>query len=753
MPLPSRKPTRLSAKRVKTPSILQYESVECGAVSLKIILSYFGKTVSLAELRRDCGISRDGATAAQLKRVAEKHGMAVRARRMSYRKLPAEAKFPCIIFWNGDHFLVLEGFDRNGSHAYLSDPARGRTRLTRDLFNKSFSSVVLELEPAAGFEANTIQEQPNRWIWPELGRARTVLGLLIVLGMLAGLPDLFIAGASSQFVDGFLQEGRRNLGLPIIWLSGTALLVLGLILGLQKYLVREMAQRMSQRLGAMAMFSLLNQPYRFFAQRLRGELATRMILPNAIVRLGVAGLLDYMVSLGSSLVALVVGFLISPVLSIFSLSIIGSNIALTLVLKQVRLDQNLKLSVIEGKTQGKSIAALSGIEAIKSSGLESTAFRDWVGSFTETLSELQRQSLGNSLAGVIASTSGFVLRSCVVLIGAALIIAGRMTLGELIAFQFILALLQGPLDQLTLVNSQLQMLDGQLGRLGDLLEGEVDPLVRSFSPQQAAPSALPRAGETAPEADPGADKLAGSIDITSLGFRYSCTTPLMFSPFNLSITPGMHVALIGGSGSGKSTLLKLIAGLYTPTQGTIHYDGKAWEEQDDLLMRNSLGYISQEIFTFTASIYDNLTLWNPRYSLAAAQKLLEESHILDDIGGATALERVLKESGSDLSGGQRQRVEIARALLREPTLLLLDEATSALDDRTERQVMAFIKRRGNTLISVAHRMYTAEISDLVVVLDRGEVMQVGSPAELRAQAGIYADLLQAERQTAAAEDS
>lgn len=747
MLLPRSKPTRLSSKRVKTSNILQYESVECGAVSLKIILSYFGKTVSLAELRRDCGISRDGATAAQLKRVAEKHGMMVRGRRMSHRKLPVEVKFPCIIFWNGNHFLVLEGFDKDGSHAYLSDPARGRTRLTRDLFNKSFSSVVLELEPAAGFQTNNIQERPNQWIWPELGRARTLLGLLIGLGILAGLPDLFIAGASSQFVDGYLQEGRRNLGLPIVWLSGTALLVLGLILGLQKYLVRVMAQRLTQRLGAMAMFSLLNQPYRFFAQRLRGELATRMILPNAIVRLGVAGLLDYTISLGSSMLALVVGFLISPVLSFFALSVIGSNIVLTLVLKQLRLDQSLRLSVIEGKTQGKSIAALSGIEAIKSSGLESTAFRDWVGSFTETLAELQKQSLGNALAGVIANTSGFVLRSCVVLIGGALIIAGRLTLGELIAFQFILALLQGPLDQITMVNNQLQVLDGQLGRLGDLLEGEVDPLVRSFSPHQGAPSARGKGAA----ADSGSEKLVGGIEIASLGFKYSCTTPLMFSALSVSITPGMHVALIGGSGSGKSTLLKLIAGLYTPTQGSIHYDGKAWEEHDDLLMRNSLGYISQEIFTFTASVYDNLTLWNPRYGLAAAQKLLEESHILDDIGGATALERVLKESGSDLSGGQRQRVEIARALLREPSLLLLDEATSALDDRTERQVMAFIKRQGNTLISVAHRMYTAEISDLVVVLDRGEVVQVGSPAELRAQAGIYADLLRAERETAAVE--
>lgn len=738
MPLQLRRPVKLSEKRVRTSNILQYESVECGAVSLKIILSYFGKTVPLSQLRSDCGISRDGASAAQLKRVAVSYGMDVRARRMSHRKLPSEARFPCIIYWNNNHFLVLEGFDRDGSHAYLSDPAKGRIRLTREIFDKSYSSVVLELEPNAAFEPNPEKERINQWIWPELGRYRALIALLIILGLLAGLPDLFIAGASSQFVDGFLQEGRQELGRPIIWLSSIAILVLGLIVGLQKYLVREMAQRMTQRLGAMAMFSLLSQPYRFFAQRLRGELATRLILPQSIVRLGVAGLMDYLLSLGSAMVAVIVGFMISPLLSIFSLSVIGANIAITLVLKQLRLDDNLKLSVIEGKTQGKSIAALTGIEAIKSSGLESNAFRDWVGSFTETLAELQKQSLGNSLAGVIASTSGFVLRSCVVLIGGALIIAGRMTLGELIAFQFILALLQSPLEQITMVNSQLQMLDGQLGRLGDLLEGEVDPLVRSFSPKPL--KALPGRG---PE---GAETLAGGLKIAGLGFQYSCTTALMFSGLSLSITPGMHLALIGGSGSGKSTLLKLIAGLYTPTEGSILYDGKRWEEHDDQLIRNSLGYISQEIFTFTASVYENLSLWNPQYGIAAAQKLLEESHILDDIGGATALERVLRESGSDLSGGQRQRVEIARALLREPSLLLLDEATSALDDRTERQVMEFIKRRGSTLISVAHRMYTAEISDLVVVLDQGEVMQVGTPRELRAQRGPYADLLLAERQ-------
>jgi ABC-type bacteriocin/lantibiotic exporter with double-glycine peptidase domain len=203
---------------------------------------------------------------------------------------------------------------------------------------------------------------------------------------------------------------------------------------------------------------------------------------------------------------------------------------------------------------------------------------------------------------------------------------------------------------------------------------------------------------------------------------------------------------VGASGSGKSTLLRVICGLLQPTQGRILYDGRPWMEWDDPTLRHSMALVSQDVFLFGATLQDNLTLWDGRFSEGQAIEAVADAGLLEELGGAGALHRTLQEGGGNLSGGQRQRVEIARALLRNPSILLMDEATSALDDRRERQVLNAVKRRKPTLITVAHRLYSAEISDLVLVLDRGVPVELGHPQQLAAnRAGPFQRLLEAER--------
>lgn len=744
-PRQTHKPPRdLSTTRVITPTVLQYEAVECGAASLKIVLGYLGKVLPLAVLRERCGISRDGVTAVQLKRAAQSSGLEVKAFRCSAQHLLEKGSFPCILFWNFNHFLVLEGFE--GGKAFVSDPASGRRSVEWEEFQTSFTGVVLELRPGAEFSPGGKDPSLYRWVPSLVKPYRSLLPWLALVSVAGALPELFIAGATSQFIDGFLQEGRENIAIPVIWITAIAVVVLIALLNLQKLLLRTLGNLLLKRVSSLLYVSLFSLPYRYFVQRMRGEVATRLVLPFSLMQLGVNGVVDFLLSLGSGLLALIVGLLISPWLSLLTVAIAGGNSALTLWIRERRKGDNYKLAMVQGKASGIGIYVIQCIESVKASGLENESFMQWSASFNDGLAELQNQSLATALVGLIGTTSGFLLRCSVIMLGGLLIILGQITLGELMAFQFLMGMIQAPLAQLNLLSSQLQQLDGQVGRTNDVIDSDVDPLVRSF---QFAGTRLTAAGE---DADPNRERqLQGALELRDLGFQFSRTTPMLFDGLSLSLKPGQHLAIVGGSGSGKSTLLRMLAGLYQPSQGQILYDGREWLDWDDPTLRASIALVSQDVFLFPATLEQNLTLWDPRFGTGGALVALDEAGLLEDLGGAGALGMHLGEGGGNLSGGQRQRVEIARALLRQPTLLLMDEATSALDDRRERQIFDAVKRTPRTLITVAHRLHSAQISDWVLVLDQGQPVEQGHPHDLARAGGFYSRLLDAELVSASRE--
>lgn len=717
-------------RRIKTPTVLQYEAVECGAASIKIVLGYFGRVVPLAELRDRCGVSRDGVTAIQIKRAAQSYGLEVRAYRSSAVQLRQQAEVPALLFWDFNHFLVLEGFE--GDQAFLSDPACGRRSVPWDEFQSSFTGVVMEFKPGEGFTAGGHEPSLYHRL-PQLIRPYTsVLPWLLLVACIAAIPELFIAGATSQFIDAFLQEGRQNIAIPVVWITGIAAIVLIAILNLQKLLLRTLGNLLTRRVASMLYVSLFSLPYRFFLQRMGGELSQRLLLPFALVQLSVNGIVNFMLSLGSGLLALLVGLLISPLLTLVTLLLSGANAAFSIWMRETRKDDNLKLAFVQGKALGVGLSVVQSIESVKASGLENEAFVQWSATFNDSLAELQKQSLANTLVSLVGTTSVFLLRTGVILIGGMLIILGQLSLGELMAFQFLMGMILAPMQELNLLTSQIQLLDGEMGRFNDVVDTTVDPTVRSFS--------LSHHSNEPPET-----QLQGQIEIRDLAFQFSRTTPRLFGGLNLTLEPGQHLAIVGGSGSGKSTLLRVLTGLLQPTEGLILYDGRAWMDWDDPSLRRSMGLISQDVFLFKASLFDNLTLWDPRFSQGEALTALRQVGLLEELGGAAALQQNVLEGGRNLSGGQRQRVEIARAMLRNPSLLLMDEATSALDERRERQVINAVKDSPRTLITVAHRLHSAQVSDLVLVLQQGEPVELGHPAELAARPeGAYRRLLAAE---------
>lgn len=714
---------------VKTKPVLQHEAVECGAASLKIILNFYKRFIPLASIRDACGISRDGVTAKQLKHAAESYNMNVRAYKASTDKLVNRGCFPSIIHWEFNHFLVIEGFDTK--YAHLNDPANGRWRISISDFKKSFTGVVLEITPNDKFTQGGTDIGSYFFVPKFIEPFRKEFPLIATLSLAASIPELFIAGATSEFIDSYLGEGRINIGVPIIWITFISTILLATLIVIQKLYIRRIGKSIVKRISILMYVSLFSMPYRYFTQRMRGELSSRLDLGFNICEYGVDGLADFALSLGSGIAAFIAGILISPILALITIFISALNTGFALQVRNKRKDDNYKLAIRQGENGSAGMYMFQCIESIKASGLENESFINWGGSYASVMEETLRLNVANTVVRVISSASGYLLRTIIILAGGILIVKGSITVGELMGFQYIMGMIQEPLDQLIVVTNQLQQLDGEMGRVNDVITEETDPFARGFSPQVFY--GIDQKKEI--------KKLGGKIEIKNLTFQFSKNTEKMFNGLSIKIEPGSHLSIVGASGSGKSTLLKIIAGLYNTYEGSINYDGKSWLDNNPLALSSSMALVAQDTYMLSASLEDNITLWDPSYSKSQIIAALENVLLLNDIGGAGCLGMKIGDGGVSLSGGQKQRVELARALIREPSIILLDEATSALDIHLEKKILKQVKSMNATLITVAHRMYSSEVSDYVLVLDQGQVIEYGSPSSLKEKGGQYNELL------------
>lgn len=731
--------SRLQHRRVKARTRLQYEAAECGAASLATVLSYFGRIVELSELRQACGVNRDGSNAKQILQAARTYGLEARAYRCSAEELKQNGLFPCIVFWGFNHFLVVEGF--SDTHAFLSDPAQGRVRVEPEEFSDNFTGIVLELKPGQDFQSGGHERSPLLALPATLWPYRTALLQLLLLASGQAVLTLMVAGLTSTFIDGFLQNQRLYFGVPILWLLLLAVLGWLMLLSIQFVLLRRMELLLSKRLTADLFRKLFQVTFSFYQARFQGEIAGRMLLGLETTQVVIAEVLRFGLSLWIGLVVLIFAMVISPWLAVLVLVAMLANLGLNWWLTEQRYDSNRKLAIEEGKAQGKSLQGINNIETLKASGLEFDFLGQWQSSFGNVV--IQNQLLGSqmALASIAASGSTFLLNALIIAFGGLLIIAGELSLGTLIAFQFLQSQLIAPIGALPQLNSTIQRLIGSLGRLEDLRGTGDDPLVKSFTAETAL---VPVEHDVRP-------RLVGELELKQISFAFDPVSPPFIQPLDLHVPAGSQLAIVGGSGSGKTTLIRLIAGLYQPTKGSLLFDGSPWESHGDRQMRDSLAYVPQQVFVFNATIRENITLWRPNYSLDDLEHAARDAQLLETIlGHPEAFERKLRDNGSDLSGGERQRLELSRALLRQPSILLLDEATSALDNLTQMRVLDVLKQRGITVISVAHRLDAALRSDQVLVMSGGAVIERGAPQELLTFEGAFHALVNSELRSAEA---
>jgi ATP-binding cassette subfamily B protein len=643
-----------------------------------------------------------------------------------------------MLFWGFDHYVVLEGFDKG--KAYISDPDRGRHSLSFQEFREQFTGVAFEFTPSADFQPGGSKPTPFRDLIGLLTPFRLSLFTVILIATALTVPTFMVAALSAQFVDSFLQNRLYYFGIPIIWLSLLSIALLILLNHLQLTVLRRIELVFSRQITTTLFYKLFSCPLSFYQQRLQGELASRMLLGLEMTQLVVAQIIRFLASIWSSLLLLVLAWLISSWLALLAVVSLLSNVIFNVWITRSRDDDNKKLAISQGKVGGLALQGISNLETIKASGIEFDFLDNWQTAFDDVQDQTQKLGSQLGLSTVAASGSTYLLSAITITLGAGLILLGQLSLGELTAFQFIQQEINAPINLIPQFSTSIQTLQGTLGRLQDLFSVDTDPYARGLE------FLAPGQPLDHPASDIQEQSIEGELELRNISFRYSNSAPMIFEDLNLRIAAGSKITLVGRTGCGKSTLIRLLAGLTAPTSGEVLLDGRPYLDVSNDQLRSAIAYVPQEVFVFNASFWDNLTVWRPGYDRDEVIKAARMAQIHDTIiSHPEGYERVLLDNGADLSGGQRQRLEIARALIRQPKVIILDEATSALDNETERKVFDSIWSLGITTVTIAHRLTAALKSDLIVVMNNGMIEQQGSPQQLLAQEGLFKDLYNKEQ--------
>ncbi len=733
--------------RVKTPTVLQMEAVECGAAALSIVLRYYGRYVPLAELRQVCGVSRDGVTAATVLKAAKTYGLAANAFKKKLESLK-QLKLPFIVFWDFNHFLVVDGFDRH--QVYLNDPATGPRQVTLQEFDEGYTGLVLTLEPGADFKKGGRQASIIGSLTRRLGGSVGALVFCTIIGFLLVLPTLALPTFSRVFIDNVLLAQRLDW-LPYILLGMLLSVMLqGALTALQLQYLRALRVKLAVGMSSRFVWHLLHLPIGFYGQRFAGEITDRIDLNNQVADILSGRLITTVISL-----VMVVFYAIAMAqydipLTLIVVAFAAINVGVLQWVSRQRTDANRRLVQEYGKASGVAINGLQSMETLKAYGIESDFFARWAGYYTKAINAQQELAITNRLLGLLPSLLATLSTLSLLIIGGLRVIHGGLTIGMLVAFQLLMQSFQAPIDSLVSFASILQTLQGNLERLDDVLENEVDGV---FEQQRQEVGAEAAGGEgnrnplpltpPQPQSSLPTFRLSGAIEIQDLSFGYSTLNAPLIENFNLSIKPGQRIAFVGGSGSGKSTLSRLIAGLYQPWSGEIQFDGRRREATSRSVQTNSIAMVEQEILLFAGTVRENLSLWDSTIPEDNLRRACQDAEIEDTILSLPyGYDAPLLEGGQNLSGGQRQRLEIARALVHNPSILIMDEATSALDPETERLIDRNLRRRGCTCLIVAHRLSTIRDADEIIVLEDGKVVQRGTHEQLWQQTeGTYAELI------------
>lgn len=690
-----------------TPTFLQMETAECGAACLAMVLAAFGRWESLDAVRDSCGASRDGTSAADLVIAAQARGLEAQA---YSRDLDGLAKLPLpqILFWNFDHFVVLERIGRR--EIQINDPAFGRRIVSRAEFGASFTGVTLTFRRGPDFRVTARPRSTLLRLFDQLHGSWTAFFAIVFTSAVMVVVGALVPGLTQIFVDDYLTEGRSNLLLPLF----AAIIAVGLFNAGFGYLYLHglllLRTKINAVVSARYIWSMFHLPYEFFGRRSAVEISSRPQLAMQVANTVSGPAAQIVVNATAMVGYAAVMLLYSPLLTAVT---VGLGAVELLILRQVSRrvqDHAVRLQMAAGQAHAASVQGVALLEQARATGSDGILFNRMIQAEAELVNA--EQSSGRVLHLMAALPYAMSRITTLVILGAGtlLIIHTGMSIGELVGFLALSGLFSAALNAFTGIGTAVGQATAALGRLGDALD-------HSTTPADAPPI---RAVETG-----SAPTATGGVRFRGIAFAYP-GSPAILSETDLTIAPGEAIGLLGGSGSGKSTLARLIVGLVPPDKGDVLYEaedaGQTARATAWIRDCRGIAFVDQQPFFPRGSLLSAVTFWNDGVPPAVLSRALADAEIRDVIlGRPGGLDGPIGENGTGFSVGEQQRLAIARALVDQPRLLVLDDATSNLDEETEARVIENLRRRGITFILLTSRLGATAHLDRVFRLAGGHL--------------------------------
>ena len=716
-------PARRKRARRHFPFARQIDEMDCGAACLAIVARAFGHDVSITTIRQAAGTSTDGTSLSGVLRGGDEIGLRMRAIKSSPDRVDA-LPLPAIIHWKGNHWVVL--YDVSGDQLRISDPARGRRRVPRAELTEHWSGYAALAQPTERLAQAPRGGLELGWMLPMLRPHRRRLVLAVVLALFAAMFEMALPVFTQIVIDNVIANNSHTL-LYELTAAMLGLLVLAVAATVvQRLLLARVAVTLDTDTLDHITTKVLRLPMRYFESRRTADIQRRLTTLSQVRQVLIEQGVVSLTAAAQVLVAFALMIYYSPLLSALWL-LCGPLYFGLMSYSTKRLRPALDaLEEGQGRYQSRQIDAIRGIEAVKAMGAEEGLRARMAAEFALLRDKIFHGNVVTMIYEGMVSLVTFLVYGLFVFVGALEVLSHNLTLGELVGFTGLVLLANGPVATLLDTWDRVQWMTVLFGRLQDVLEQE---------PEQGADRSRLRS----------VPPLDGHIQLRAVGFTYprSPDRPIL-EGISLDVPPGATVGLVGRSGSGKSTLVKCLAGLLVPTSGTIMYDGLDLRELRFDELRRRIGFVLQNAYLFDDTIAGNIAFGDTSPQLERVRWAAETADAADFIAQLPlGYETRVGDSGLRLSGGQAQRVAIARALYHQPPVLIFDEATSALDSEAERAVKENLDRllEGRTAFVIAHRLSTIRDADIICVLERGRVVEMGSHEELLERQGLYAYLL------------